>query len=584
MDKKFLVKPLVYSLCMAIFVSSTGCSTLTGIPSHGGGKRFAIEQRMVSASIRSTLMKIDVSSLKGQKVAIVFDLISDEGGGTLSGGRMNILAGLSSSYVISPVSTTSSQFQLYNLNEIGSNYSNTATGGNSVVAGSSNIVSNSNGSNSQNAQSTSSANSTSNSTDTVNSSGTQSGTNNIGAVTNTQSSSTTGNTTTQANTVQTQVGSSQTNSTTQPFSTTTENGAMTTTTNVGGSSTSINNSGSSIAINNPAVTTTTTTNGVTTTQNTLANQATQTTQPTTTTQSTNPTTNVQTTNAYNVTTNTGAVQSSTSNTGYTTTVNNPQINGSSSATTNSTGSTSASTNTSTGNSTNTSTSTGSSSGSQNTTANQTTNGTNTSNGTQNSTSNSTEATTGSAKTDGETKVKREVLTAAPVATQTQTKGNEQRATIGMQYQGLGDYQNFNVPKSDASLLMGLVRNYLLLNGVQPTVPTDPEATVILYVTVDVFGIVRSRFDALLFNRESVIAETAIEMMAFDRSGQMIMRPVNANKEAKYDENYLLWTGPYVSREKVREGKGLLINFSEVDGTKPTYPSDASRVTNTNNAQ
>ena len=72
--------------------------------------------------------------------------------------------------------------------------------------------------------------------------------------------------------------------------------------------------------------------------------------------------------------------------------------------------------------------------------------------------------------------------------------------------------------------MGLVRQYLLLSGVQPTIPTDPEANVILYVTVSVFGLVRSRFDAHLFNQESVIAETAIEMTAFDKQGNIIMRP------------------------------------------------------------
>ncbi|MEQ1536351.1 MAG: hypothetical protein ABL923_10775 [Burkholderiaceae bacterium] len=33
--------------------SLTGCGTLTGIPSHGGGKRYAEEQRLVSASILS---------------------------------------------------------------------------------------------------------------------------------------------------------------------------------------------------------------------------------------------------------------------------------------------------------------------------------------------------------------------------------------------------------------------------------------------------------------------------------------------------------------------------------------------------
>ncbi|MEQ1536986.1 MAG: hypothetical protein ABL923_14015 [Burkholderiaceae bacterium] len=43
---------LVFAFVLAsLFL--TGCSTLTGIPSHGGGKRYAEEQRLVSASILS---------------------------------------------------------------------------------------------------------------------------------------------------------------------------------------------------------------------------------------------------------------------------------------------------------------------------------------------------------------------------------------------------------------------------------------------------------------------------------------------------------------------------------------------------
>lgn len=169
-------------------------------------------------------------------------------------------------------------------------------------------------------------------------------------------------------------------------------------------------------------------------------------------------------------------------------------------------------------------------------------------------------------------------------TDTQTKGMEKKVSATAQYSGLGEYQNFNVPKSDASLLMGLVRQYLLLNGVQPTAPNDPDADAILYVTVSVFGIVRSRFDIYAFNQETVLAETAIEMTAFDRKGKVLMRPRNANKEAKYDENYFLWAGPFKTDEEVRQGKGLLVDFSDVDGTKATYDSETKRHRWTGNSQ
>jgi hypothetical protein len=128
---------------------------------------------------------------------------------------------------------------------------------------------------------------------------------------------------------------------------------------------------------------------------------------------------------------------------------------------------------------------------------------------------------------------------------------------------LGEYQNFPVPKSDASLLMGLVRNYLMLKGVVPTTPNDPNADVLLYVTVDIFGTVRSRFDALLYNNETVKAETGLEIMAFDRTGQLVLAPQSSNREARYREHYVLWTGPVTSHEQVYPGQGLLVDFSQV---------------------
>lgn len=477
MDKLSL-KPLVIALISGAMLFNAGCSTLTGIPSHGGGKRFAEEQRLVSASIRGTLRNIDVSSLQGRKVAVVFDLISDEGGGNISGGRLNILGGLSSGHVISPVTSTVGQFQIFNLAEIGSNYSNTSTGVNSSNASTTMIVQNNQGSGTNTATTSGTVTSNTTSSDSTNSTGTQNTTNNIG-----------------------------------------------------GSSTTVNNSGSTTTTNNPAVTTITQTNNVVTTQNTHASTGTQMTSPSTSTHTTSPQTNTSTTQSNNTATTSGRSE-------------NQQAH---SSTTN-------------GSNTNQST----------------TEGKNTTTG--------TETTNSNAETNGKNQIQREVASSTPQTTKAQTTGNEQRANVALQYQGLGTYENLAIPKSDAALLTGLVRNYLILNGVHPTTPTDPEADAILYVTVDIFGIVRSRFEGYVFNRESVIAETAIEMMAFDRSGRMIMRPTSANHEAKYDENYVLWTGPYKTNEKVRKGKGLLIDFSDVDGRQAIYPSEVQRSTYKNNAQ
>ena len=50
----------------------TGCGTLTGIPSHGGGKRFAVEQELVAASSRAAVKEMDLSALKGRKSPFTF--------------------------------------------------------------------------------------------------------------------------------------------------------------------------------------------------------------------------------------------------------------------------------------------------------------------------------------------------------------------------------------------------------------------------------------------------------------------------------------------------------------------------------
>ncbi len=156
------------------------------------------------------------------------------------------------------------------------------------------------------------------------------------------------------------------------------------------------------------------------------------------------------------------------------------------------------------------------------------------------------------------------MSPAPSETKTQTKGRDKNVSIGAQYRGLGDYVNLQVPKSDASYLTGLVRSYLTLKGVQVVLPNDPSAEAVLYVSVGVFGIVRSRFDAFVLNQETVVAETAIEMYAVGRDGKILMRPRNSSHEAQYDENYLMWIGPFKTEARAQKGKGLLIDFSDVE--------------------
>lgn len=466
-------------LLSLVSLALTGCGTLTGLPAHGGGKRFATEQRLVSASIRSALMDIDVTPLKGKRAALIFDLVADEGGGSFNGGRWSPGLLFSVGSMVSPVTTTTNAFQVYNLAEAGTNYSNSSSGG-GVTSVSTTL---------------------------------QSGTN-----TGTGSSNTDGSSTSTGS------GSSTNTSSSNGTNSSTTNGSSTGTSTTNGSGT---NNSSTTNTGTSSGNSTSTTGGTTT--NTNFNQA---------------------DNSTNTTTGSGTNTSITNNSG----TNSSTSNGSSASTTNGSG-----TSTNSGSGTNTSA----------------TNSTNNSTGNSQSTTTTNSSNSGTSRNSGGFSNQREELTQSPTESRTVTEGTKREHTATLAYRGLGDYQNFPVPKSDASLLMGLVRSYMLLNGVSPTSPNDPTAEVLVYVTVDIFGTVRSRFDALLYNNETVKAETSFEVMAFDREGKnLLMRPQVANREAQYQEHYLLWAGPISTKERVYQGQGLLVDFTQVDGSKHAYnPSE-----------
>jgi hypothetical protein len=71
-------------LAVALTLVASGCGVWRGIPSHGGGKRFDEEQRVVAAAVRRTLADMDLSELRGKRVAITLDSIANDGGGNIS--------------------------------------------------------------------------------------------------------------------------------------------------------------------------------------------------------------------------------------------------------------------------------------------------------------------------------------------------------------------------------------------------------------------------------------------------------------------------------------------------------------------
>ncbi len=83
-----------------------GCGTFTGIPSHGGGKRFAVEQELIAASARAAAKEVDVTPLIGKRCALYVINMGDEGGGNLIGGRYEWQAAIRGEYVNSPTVRT----------------------------------------------------------------------------------------------------------------------------------------------------------------------------------------------------------------------------------------------------------------------------------------------------------------------------------------------------------------------------------------------------------------------------------------------------------------------------------------------
>jgi len=74
-------------LLMAISLLLQGCGSLIPIPVHGGGKRFAVEQQLLSAATKKAISDFPIEGLSGKRGYINFSIIHDEGGGSYNGGR-----------------------------------------------------------------------------------------------------------------------------------------------------------------------------------------------------------------------------------------------------------------------------------------------------------------------------------------------------------------------------------------------------------------------------------------------------------------------------------------------------------------
>jgi hypothetical protein len=165
---------------------------------------------------------------------------------------------------------------------------------------------------------------------------------------------------------------------------------------------------------------------------------------------------------------------------------------------------------------------------------------------------------------------------SPSKKTTQQKGGGGVAQLGLEYKGLGEYHNSETlfGSSDLQYFSALLHTYLFLKGVYVVPPS--EAEIDIYITVDVFGTVRSRVEWFLANNEILQARTVLEILAVDHtSGQLVMEPQFVGAEAEYNEQYLLWIGPISTRKFMKKSEPLLCDFTDLSDEKagPLKPAD-----------
>ncbi|KAA3623273.1 MAG: adhesin [Proteobacteria bacterium] len=112
-----------FFLLALVLLFMAGCGTLRGIPSHGGGKRFSIEQELVSATVRAAAKGLDVSAIRGRRAAIFIAAIGDTGAGNLVGGRLSLGALLRGQSINSPVTEEVNEYPVFDTTSVSSTQS-----------------------------------------------------------------------------------------------------------------------------------------------------------------------------------------------------------------------------------------------------------------------------------------------------------------------------------------------------------------------------------------------------------------------------------------------------------------------------
>jgi len=194
------------------------------------------------------------------------------------------------------------------------------------------------------------------------------------------------------------------------------------------------------------------------------------------------------------------------------------------------------------------------------------------NTTKSTTTSESFATTSTATTSSETETS--TLLPYPESKTTEQEGSGGIVQGGVKYEGLGAYLNSTeIPSDDLQYLSALLQTYLYLKDVYVVPPSEAEIDV--YITVDVFGTVRTRVEWFLANNEILRAKTSFEVLAVDSlTGRLVMPPAAASAEAEYNEQFILWAGPIIIKKTLTKSEPLLSDFTDVREQKEVVDSAA----------
>ena len=165
---------------------------------------------------------------------------------------------------------------------------------------------------------------------------------------------------------------------------------------------------------------------------------------------------------------------------------------------------------------------------------------------------------------------------SPSYTKNNTKGSNFSAGIGVNNSAV-EYKNETLIQNqrDINFLNNLVQTAFFLRGIDITPPEYAEVD--FFISVDVFGIIRSRTEFHIYNREELSSEIKLEYFAIDRkTKEVLIQPTNNSFSAKYKEHYALWTGPISRNKSVEKAENLLVDFADI---KPYRKNKNSAINN-----